>query len=183
MKLSILSSLPLLAFPLAAIAAPSPNMAGLVGWAADKLVSDGEMRTMDSWRYVDCGSASDVIQLKSLTVKPDPPRPGETLEITAKADVLETIKDGAYADVVVKLGLIKLLQKQFDVCEEAVNANATVQCPVAPGSYEVVQSVELPKEIPHAKFQVQLRGFNYDDADMICADIFIDFMKGRPGSA
>ena len=34
-----------------------------------------------------------------------------------------------------------------------------------------------------AKFQVQLRGFNYDDADMICADIFIDFMKGRPGSA
>lgn len=89
----------------------------------------------------------------------------------------------------------------------SVNANATVQCPVAPGSYEVVQSVELPKEIPHgeyspfrfvrdfgltpyhawemfaAKFQVQLRGYNYDDADMICADIFIDFMKGRPGSA
>ena len=31
-------------------------------------------------------------QLKSLTVKPDPPRPGETLEITAKADVLETIQ-------------------------------------------------------------------------------------------
>jgi hypothetical protein len=57
MKLSILSSLSLLAFPLAAIAAPSPNMAGLVGWAADKLVSDGEMRTMDSWRYVDCGES------------------------------------------------------------------------------------------------------------------------------
>jgi hypothetical protein len=34
-------------------------------------------------------------QLKSLTVKPDPPRPGETLEITAKADVLETIKVGS----------------------------------------------------------------------------------------
>lgn len=60
MKLSILSSLPLLAFPLAAIAAPSPNMAGLVGWAADKLVSDGEMRTMDSWRYVDCGESAAI---------------------------------------------------------------------------------------------------------------------------
>jgi hypothetical protein len=28
-------------------------------------------------------------------------------------------KEGAFADVTVKLGLIKLLQKQFDVCEEA----------------------------------------------------------------
>ena len=53
MKLSLL---PLLALPLTAIAAPSPNMAGIVGWAADKLV-DGEMRTMDSWHYVDCGQS------------------------------------------------------------------------------------------------------------------------------
>ena len=35
-------------------------------------------------------------QLKSLKVKPDPPRPGETLEITAVADVLETIKVSLY---------------------------------------------------------------------------------------
>jgi len=28
-------------------------------------------------------------------------------------------QDGAYADVTVKLGLVKLLQKRFDVCEEA----------------------------------------------------------------
>lgn len=29
------------------------------------------------------------------------------------------MQEGAYADVTVKLGLIKLLQKQFDLCEEA----------------------------------------------------------------
>jgi len=52
MKLSILSTLPLLSLPLTALAAP--DLAGLVGWAADKLV-DGEVRTMDSWNYVDCG--------------------------------------------------------------------------------------------------------------------------------
>lgn len=28
-------------------------------------------------------------------------------------------QEGAYADVTVKLGLIKLLHKQFDLCEEA----------------------------------------------------------------
>jgi len=30
-----------------------------------------------------------------------------------------TSQEGAYADVLVKLGLIKLLQKKFDVCETA----------------------------------------------------------------
>jgi len=29
------------------------------------------------------------------------------------------VQDGAYADVTVKLGLIKLLKKEFDLCEEA----------------------------------------------------------------
>lgn len=28
------------------------------------------------------------------------------------------LQEGAFADVVVKLGLIKLIQKRFDVCEE-----------------------------------------------------------------
>jgi hypothetical protein len=32
---------------------------------------------------------------------------------------IDCSQDGAYADVVVKLGLIKLLQKRFDLCEEA----------------------------------------------------------------
>lgn len=53
MKLSLL---PLLALPLSAIASPTPDLAGIVGWAADKLV-DGDAHTMDSWRYVDCGES------------------------------------------------------------------------------------------------------------------------------
>lgn len=28
-------------------------------------------------------------------------------------------QDGAYVDVIVKVGAIKILQKEFDVCEEA----------------------------------------------------------------
>lgn len=59
------------------------------------------------------------------------------------------------------------------------NANATVQCPVAPGPYEVTQTVDLPREIPHAKFTVGIHGFNADEKDMLCATIVVDFMKGR----
>lgn len=38
---------------------------------------------------------------------------------TLPAGLSHLLQWGAYADVTVKLGLIKLLQKRFDVCEEA----------------------------------------------------------------
>lgn len=103
------------------------------------------------------------------------------------------MQEGAYADVVVKLGLIKILTKRFDVCEELRNGNATLQCPVAPGDYDIVQKVDLPAEIPKgpsasapsaalcadavisAKFLVQARAFTQaPTAPMACADIIIN---------
>lgn len=38
--------------------------------------------------------------------------------IIAAAELIHA-QDGAYADVVVKVGVIKLLQKEFDLCDEA----------------------------------------------------------------
>ncbi|KIO16643.1 hypothetical protein M407DRAFT_184484, partial [Tulasnella calospora MUT 4182] len=83
------------------------------------------------------------------------------------------------ADVTVKLGLVKLLSKRFDICEEAEKANAEIQCPVEQGYHKVVQTVELPKEIPRAKFQVDVLAYSVDDEDLLCAKIKVDFMK-RP---
>ncbi|WVQ96728.1 phosphatidylglycerol/phosphatidylinositol transfer protein [Kwoniella sp. CBS 9459] len=186
-----ISALALAAIPLLASTASASLAGEAFSWAGD-LVSggngnahtaaakDGEVRIFDSWSYVDCGLATDAVQLKSISVSPDPPVPGKNLTVSVEADVIKTIDDGAYADVTVKLGLIKLLHKQFDVCEEAENANATVQCPVKPGTYSVKQTVELPKEIPKAKFSVQVRGYTSDDEDMVCLDLFVDFMK-KPG--
>ncbi|TRM66183.1 MD-2-related lipid-recognition domain-containing protein, partial [Schizophyllum amplum] len=139
----------------------------------------GDVHTAESWSYIDCGLPEDLIQLQSIKVSPDPPQPGEQLTVTVNAVVLETIEEGAYADVVVKLGLIKLLSKTFDVCEEARNANATVQCPVEKGPYTVVQTVDLPKEIPKAKFVVSVRAYTAEDDDMACVDLQVDFTK-RP---
>ncbi|WWD18444.1 phosphatidylglycerol/phosphatidylinositol transfer protein [Kwoniella shandongensis] len=182
MKFTILALIPLLASTASAsLAADALSWAGelVSGGKSGGVVSakDGEVRTMDSWSYVDCGLATDAVQIKSIKVSPDPPVPGKNLTVYVNADVLDVIEEGAYADVTVKLGLIKLLQKQFDVCEEARNNNATVQCPVQPGPYSVAQTVELPKEIPKAKFAVQVRGYTADEDDMLCLDLFVDFMK------
>ncbi|QRV97507.1 hypothetical protein RhiJN_25526 [Ceratobasidium sp. AG-Ba] len=128
------------------------------------------------WSYVDCGLPSDPIQIKSIQVSPDPPQPGKDLTVTVTGAVQETIEEGAYADVVVKLGVIKLLKKTFDLCEEARSANVTVQCPVNPGDYTVTQTVTLPKEIPRAKFAVEVQGFTPDDDYLMCLNIKADFM-------
>ncbi|KAG8849713.1 Phosphatidylglycerol/phosphatidylinositol transfer protein [Tulasnella sp. 330] len=140
-------------------------------------VQDGPVEPKSSWNFIDCGLPSDVVLIESLTVSPDPPEPGKNLNVTVSAFVTERIEDGAYADVTVKLGLIKLLHKQFDVCQEAENADAEIKCPVEPGPHHVVQTVALPKEIPPAKFVVMVRGYTVDDESLMCADIQADFRK------
>ncbi|KAH9486859.1 Phosphatidylglycerol/phosphatidylinositol transfer protein [Psilocybe cubensis] len=140
----------------------------------------GPVHTTDSWSWKNCGLETDPVQIHSISVSPDPPEPGKDLTVTVNAEVVEEIVEGAYADVTVKLGLVKLLRKQFDVCEEARNANATIQCPVKTGPYTVVQTVALPKEIPKAKFNVDVLGFTAADEDMLCVKLTVDFLKRFP---
>ncbi|PPQ64423.1 hypothetical protein CVT26_002130 [Gymnopilus dilepis] len=137
------------------------------------------VRTTEGWTWSDCGVETDPIRIDSIHVTPDPPQPGQDLTVTVKGTVVEQIEEGAYADVTVKLGLVKLLQKRFDVCEEARAANASVQCPVEKGAYTVEQTVALPKEIPKAKFSIDVNGYTVDDDDMLCLNLKVDFMK-RP---
>lgn len=129
-----------------------------------QLVVGGEAELAEKWSYSDCGkrisldlidaepeliqrpapvpgNPADIIQLHSLQVSPDAPKPGENLTITVSGTVLQRIEvrkfllhvnarsthrpcitnvqEGAWAHVIVKLGLIKLLEKNFDLCEEA----------------------------------------------------------------
>ncbi|CAK5282913.1 unnamed protein product [Mycena citricolor] len=137
------------------------------------------LRTTAAWGWEDCGSPSDGIIVKSLTVSPDPPVPGQDLVVKATGVANYDIEDGAWADVVVKLGLVKLLHRRFDVCEEARNANASIQCPIKEGTHEVTQVVALPKEIPRAKFTVDVNGYTADDDDLLCVKLKVDFLPNR----
>ncbi|KAJ6586448.1 ML domain-containing protein [Mycena vulgaris] len=139
------------------------------------LLAQGPLATTAAgWSYIDCGLPTDALQLTSLTLSPDPPAAGKELTITATGRALRRIEDGAYADVTVKLGLIRLLKRQFDVCDEARKANASVACPVEEGASLVVHTA-LPKEILPAALNVAFRGYTVDDEDMLCLDLFVNF--------
>jgi hypothetical protein len=64
------------------------------------------------------GEPSDAIQIKSVSVSPDPLKIGADLTVTVDLDVVEVIEEGTTADVLVKVGRIMLLQKTFDLCDE-----------------------------------------------------------------
>ncbi|KAG8745929.1 Phosphatidylglycerol/phosphatidylinositol transfer protein [Ceratobasidium sp. 414] len=169
-------------FALASAAFLAPFSASALSFTRpDTLVlnSESPISVNSRWTWSDCGSPQDVVHIKSIEVSPDPPQPGKDLTVTVNAVSEKEVMEGAYADVTVKLGLIKLLQKQFDICEEARSANATIQCPIAAGEHKVVQTVALPKEIPRAKFSVFARGYSVDDEDLMCVKIDIDFILGH----
>ncbi|GAA5855048.1 hypothetical protein JCM5353_005673 [Sporobolomyces roseus] len=177
--LSLVSTLAL-ASPLAL--KPDQMVLSGVSWGANKLSSIGTIdggdtvRTMTKWDWNDCGSPSDALQIESIKISPDPPVPGKDLTIIAFGKAQSKIDVGTYADVTVKLGLIKLLTKQFDVCQELDNANATLRCPIAPGTHSITQTVALPREIPRAKFQVDALVYTQDEEPAACINLWINFL-------
>lgn len=78
----------------------------------------------------------------------------------------------------------------------SAGANATLQCPITPDDYEIVQTVELPNEIPRgtdpssippmraaltgtappAKFIVDAKVFTQDDEPAACINLMINFL-------
>ncbi|KAJ3568801.1 hypothetical protein NP233_g5481 [Leucocoprinus birnbaumii] len=142
------------------------------------VISGHEVAEEPRWKYSSCDSEEEgepIVKIHSIEVSPDPPAPGKDLTVKVNAEASDTIEEGAYAEVTVKLGIIKLLNKEFDLCEEARNANASVQCPVAPGPYKVQQTVALPNEIPRAKYTVRVDAYSVNDDPLFCLDLEADF--------
>ncbi|KDE05689.1 hypothetical protein MVLG_03923 [Microbotryum lychnidis-dioicae p1A1 Lamole] len=155
------------------------DAAAALEWAAgavSRIGDDTPVHTMTQWSWTDCGHPTDAIEIDSIKISPDPPVPGKDLTIYASGTVKTLITYGSYANVVVKLGLIKLVNKTIDVCDELANANSTLQCPIDPNTYQVEQTVALPAEIPRAKFVVQANVFTQKDEPAACVNLWINFL-------
>jgi hypothetical protein len=140
---------------------------------------------MPSWSYTNAGLPTDPLQIESITINPDPPKPGAELKGVIKATVTAEITDGAYAEVVVKLGLVKLLQKTFDLFAELkkdgspwrLTADSGNGAPVTPGKVELTFDGRLPREIPESKYTINVRAYTTDDDNLAALDFKVDFMR------
>ncbi|KAG1057750.1 hypothetical protein G6F43_000430 [Rhizopus delemar] len=125
--------------------------------------------------------SESLFQHESVDVNPNPLEPGDQVNITIVGTLLETVEDGAYADVTVKLGLVKLLRKTFDICEELEKHKdeVDIQCPIEKGNFKLVQSIKLPREIPRGKFTVLASAYTVNDESLANVKIIADFRKGH----
>ncbi|QEU61664.1 Npc2 [Kluyveromyces lactis] len=115
---------------------------------------------------VDQSQSLDVTQVNLV---PNPPQRGENLTIAAAGVLQTTIEEGAYIDIEVRLGYIKLISQTYDLCEQLEENDIDgLKCPIEEGVYELNKIVEIPSEVPPGKYSVIARAYNVDDEQITC---------------
>ncbi|MFJ8477967.1 ML domain-containing protein [Kitasatospora sp. NPDC094011] len=144
---------------------------------------------MAGWSYEDEGLPTDALRINSLSVTPDPPKPGSTVTLRIDAAATRTIEDGAYFDLTIKLGLVKLLHRRFDLFEELRGGGSEVlklscstsdgKSPIPAGGTVLTAVIDLAREVPRAKFRLDVRAFTVDEDDLAALKFDVDFMAVR----
>ncbi|KAI9318435.1 ML domain-containing protein [Dichotomocladium elegans] len=127
----------------------------------------------------DCSDETFILDIQDITLTPAQPEAGKELLIEAEGVLHERVDAGAKAHVIVKMGVVQLLRRTFDLCDEAEKNDMEVQCPVENGYVKIAKTVTLPKEVPKAHYRVQVRAENYDGAPLACLNINVDFRRHR----
>lgn len=118
-------------------------------------------------------SEAQILNLQSVIIEPNPPARGENLTIIAKGFLAQDIEEGAYVDVDVKYGFIKLIHQTFDLCEEIKKVD--MECPLKAGQQIIIKQVEVPDEVPPGKYSVNARAYTVEDEFITCLSATVEF--------
>jgi len=129
--------------------------------------------------FCDADRSDDIIEIEKVVLTPNPPEAGTTLIIEATGTVKEPILEGAYVNLQVKYGYIRLINTQADLCKEMKNVE--LECPIEKGKISITKSVDLPKEIPPGKYTVLADVFSKDDEHITCLTATVIFGKKSLG--
>ncbi|CAG8635869.1 5150_t:CDS:2 [Ambispora gerdemannii] len=115
----------------------------------------------------DCSTTDDILAIEYITLNPDPPIRGHVLNIKAAGNLNETIDQGSYVDVLVRLGLVQLYKGKLDFCKE-IEQNFKLKCPLKKGMHKVDSDVNVPKEIPMGKYTVDAQAYTKNGRRIAC---------------
>lgn len=152
----------------------------LPGWFGDN--SQDVISTLDNkldvpgknpLKYCKADHQDDIVSIESVDLLPNPPESGAELIIRAAGTVFEPILEGAYINLVVKYGLIRLVNTKADLCEQTEKAD--LKCPIEKGILSVTKSVDIPKEVPPGKYTVHAEVINADEKPITCLEATVTF--------
>ncbi|KAH6607765.1 putative phosphatidylglycerol/phosphatidylinositol transfer protein precursor [Trichoderma cornu-damae] len=158
----------------ACLAAPATALA-IWGDSASALDTSLKVPGDNPIEFCNANHDGDLIQIRKVDLAPNPPKPGESLLITASGDVKRTIDKGAYVKLTVKYGLIQLLSTTADLCEQL--GNVDLSCPLESGTLTVTKSVDLPSAIPPGTYNVLADVYSADDEPITCLKASVNFPR------
>lgn len=83
------------------------------------------------------GDDSFILDIYDITVTPPHPVPGDEVLIEATGYLKERVEKGAVAHVLVRIGVVQILRKTFDICDELENNDVELKCPIEEGLLKV----------------------------------------------
>lgn len=107
-----------------------------------------------------------LLKITSVVLSPNPPQRGQNLTIDASGILKTAIEEGAYVDVEVKYGYIKLISQTYDLCDEV--GEVDLKCPLQAGEYKLSKTVEIPQQVPPGKYTVVARAYTEADDFIAC---------------
>ncbi|CAK9436359.1 uncharacterized protein LODBEIA_P09170 [Lodderomyces beijingensis] len=116
---------------------------------------------------------AQLLSLQEVVISPNPPQAGANLTFTARGTIDKTISDGAYVEVDVRYGFIRLIHQTYDLCEEITKVD--LECPIEKGQQIISKVVEIPAEVPPGKYLVNARAYTKDDEYITCLTATIVF--------
>ncbi|KAI1342366.1 phosphatidylinositol/phosphatidylglycerol transfer protein [Xylariaceae sp. FL0016] len=145
------------------------------GWFGNDIsTSDAKAVPGDSpLVFCDSDHSKDIVQIESVDLLPNPPESGAELVIRATGTVFEPIEKGAYVDLTVKYGLIRLVNTRADLCEQV--SNVDLECPINKGVLSVTKAVQIPKEVPPGTYNVFADVYNEDGTPITCLQATVKF--------
>lgn len=116
---------------------------------------------------------AQILDLQEVIIDPSPPVKGQNLTFSATGFLSEDIEDGAYVDVDVRFGFIRLIHQTYDLCEQVENVD--LECPIKKGKQVITKLVEIPAEVPPGKYVVNARAFDKNDVLITCLTATVEF--------
>ncbi|KAK9446761.1 ML domain-containing protein [Limtongia smithiae] len=119
--------------------------------------------------------APQLLDIKYLKISPNPPVKGAELYIEGEGVLAEAVAEGAFVEVEVRYGFIRLVKETIDLCEQLEKADRA--CPLEKGVIKFAKSVELPGEIPPGKYNVIARAYKDDYSEITCLTAAVEFPR------
>lgn len=114
-----------------------------------------------------------LLDIEYIKVDPNPPEKGKNLTIEASGTLKKQVDEGAFVEVDVRYGYIRLVNEKFDLCEQIEHVD--MECPLEKGPQTIKKVVELPNEVPPGRYLVNARAFTKEEELITCLSATVDF--------